>query len=53
MGFWLFSLTAFNLLLQLLEDGRLTDSQGRVVDFKNTLIIIPLSALQFVTQKVV
>ncbi len=30
----------FNLLLQLLEDGRLTDSQGRVVDFKNTLIIM-------------
>jgi ATP-dependent Clp protease ATP-binding subunit ClpC len=30
----------FNLLLQLLEDGRLTDSQGRKVDFKNTLIIM-------------
>ena len=30
----------FNLLLQLLEDGRLTDSQGRVVDFKNTLVIM-------------
>lgn len=30
----------FNLLLQLLDDGRLTDSQGRVVDFKNTLIIM-------------
>src|SRR6202521_3676200 len=30
----------FNLLLQVLEDGRLTDSQGRVVDFKNTLIIM-------------
>ncbi len=30
----------FNLLLQLLEDGRLTDSQGRVVNFKNTLIIM-------------
>jgi ATP-dependent Clp protease ATP-binding subunit ClpC len=30
----------FNLLLHLLEDGRLTDSQGRVVDFKNTLIIM-------------
>ncbi|TRU46498.1 MAG: ATP-dependent Clp protease ATP-binding subunit [Microcystis aeruginosa Ma_QC_Ch_20071001_S25D] len=30
----------FNLLLQLLEDGRLTDSQGRRVDFKNTLIIM-------------
>ncbi|MEM6447032.1 MAG: ATP-dependent Clp protease ATP-binding subunit [Cyanobacteria bacterium P01_D01_bin.123] len=30
----------FNLLLQLLEDGRLTDSQGRVVDFKNTLVVM-------------
>ena len=30
----------FNLLLQLLEDGRLTDSKGRTVDFKNTLIVM-------------
>ncbi len=30
----------FNLLLQLLEDGRLTDSQGRVVDFKNALLVM-------------
>ena len=30
----------FNLLLQMLDDGRLTDSQGRVVDFKNTVIIM-------------
>jgi ATP-dependent Clp protease ATP-binding subunit ClpB len=30
----------FNLFLQILDDGRLTDSQGRVVDFKNTLIIM-------------
>ncbi|MGN1113351.1 MAG: ATP-dependent Clp protease ATP-binding subunit [Acutalibacteraceae bacterium] len=30
----------FNMLLQILEDGRLTDSQGRVVDFKNTVIIM-------------
>ena len=30
----------FNLLLQLLEDGRLTDSKGRTVDFKNTLVIM-------------
>ena len=30
----------FNTLLQVLEDGRLTDSQGRVVDFKNTVIIM-------------
>lgn len=30
----------FNILLQVLEDGRLTDSKGRVVDFRNTLIIL-------------
>ncbi len=30
----------FNILLQILEDGRLTDSQGRVVDFKNTILIM-------------
>jgi len=30
----------FNTLLQILEDGRLTDGQGRVVDFKNTVIIL-------------
>ncbi|MGL5719286.1 MAG: ATP-dependent chaperone ClpB [Alphaproteobacteria bacterium] len=30
----------FNLLLQVLDDGRLTDSQGRTVDFRNTLIIL-------------
>ena len=30
----------FNLLLQILEDGRLTDAQGRLVDFKNTLLIL-------------
>ena len=30
----------FNILLQILDDGRLTDSQGRVVDFKNTIIIM-------------
>ncbi|MGH8869096.1 MAG: ATP-dependent Clp protease ATP-binding subunit [Actinomycetes bacterium] len=30
----------FNSLLQILEDGRLTDAQGRVVDFKNTVIIM-------------
>jgi ATP-dependent Clp protease ATP-binding subunit ClpB len=31
---------AFNVLLQILDDGRLTDGQGRVVDFKNTVIIM-------------
>jgi ATP-dependent Clp protease ATP-binding subunit ClpB len=30
----------FNVLLQLLDDGRLTDGQGRVVDFRNTLVIM-------------
>ncbi len=30
----------FNILLQLLDDGRLTDNQGRTVDFKNTIIIL-------------
>ena len=30
----------FNILLQVLDDGRLTDSQGRTVDFKNTIIIL-------------
>ena len=30
----------FNLLLQILDDGRLTDSKGRTIDFKNTLIIL-------------
>src|SRR4029078_466082 len=30
----------FNVLLQILDDGRLTDSQGRTVDFRNTVIIM-------------
>ena len=30
----------FNTLLQLLDDGRLTDSQGRTVDFRNTIVIM-------------
>jgi ATP-dependent Clp protease ATP-binding subunit ClpB len=30
----------FNLLLQILDDGRLTDSQGRTVDFRNTVVIM-------------
>lgn len=30
----------FNILLQILDDGRLTDSQGKVIDFKNTIIIM-------------
>ncbi len=30
----------WNILLQLLDDGRITDSQGRTVDFKNTVIVM-------------
>ena len=30
----------FNLMLQILDDGRLTDGQGRTVDFKNTIVIM-------------
>jgi ATP-dependent Clp protease ATP-binding subunit ClpB len=30
----------FNVLLQVLDDGRLTDGQGRTVDFRNTMIIM-------------
>lgn len=31
----------FNVLLQVLDDGRMTDGQGRTVDFKNTVIVMP------------
>ncbi len=34
----------FNVLLQVLDDGRITDSQGRTVDFKNTIIIMTSNA---------
>jgi ATP-dependent Clp protease ATP-binding subunit ClpB len=34
----------FNVLLQLLDDGRLTDGQGRTVDFKNTIVIMTSNA---------
>ena len=34
----------FNILLQVLDDGRITDSQGRVVDFSNTVIIMTSNA---------
>lgn len=40
----------FNILLQVLDDGRLTDSQGRTVDFKNTVIIITSNAGAFKLQ---
>lgn len=36
----------FNVLLQVLDDGRLTDSKGRVVNFKNTIIIMTSNATQ-------
>lgn len=42
----------FNILLQILEDGRLTDSQGRTVDFKNTIIIMTSNAgARHITEK--
>ena len=34
----------FNILLQLLDDGRLTDGQGRTVDFRNTIVIMTSNA---------
>jgi ATP-dependent Clp protease ATP-binding subunit ClpC len=42
----------FNLLLQILEDGRLTDSQNRVIDFKNTLIILTSNVGASAIQKI-
>ena len=42
----------FNMLLQILEDGRLTDSNGRVVNFKNTVIIMTSNAgIKNITEK--
>ncbi|RKY30319.1 MAG: ATP-dependent chaperone ClpB [Candidatus Omnitrophota bacterium] len=41
----------FNLLLQLLDEGRITDSQGRVVNFKNTLVIMTSNIGQEIIQK--
>ena len=41
----------FNLLLQVLEDGRLTDAKGRTVDFKNTLLIMTSNVGSKVIQK--
>ena len=37
----------FNMLLQILDDGRLTDSQGRKVDFRNTVIIMTSNAVSY------
>ncbi len=42
----------FNILLQILDDGRLTDSQGRTVDFKNTVIIMTSNiGARYLTEK--
>lgn len=41
----------FNIMLQILEDGRLTDSKGRVVDFKNTLMIMTSNVGSSVIEK--
>lgn len=41
----------FNILLQIMEDGRLTDGQGRVVDFKNTVIVMTSNAGAHVIKK--
>ena len=43
----------FNILLQVLDDGRLTDSQGRVVNFKNTVIIMTSNLGSHVIQEMV
>lgn len=42
----------FNIMLQILDDGRLTDSKGRVVDFKNTIIIMTSNVGAGETQRV-
>jgi len=42
----------FNLLLQILEDGRLSDSKGQVIDFKNTLIILTSNIGSKVIEKI-
>ena len=39
----------FNILLQVLDDGHITDSNGRKVDFKNTVIIMTSNAVQTVS----
>ncbi|MEZ5084659.1 MAG: ATP-dependent chaperone ClpB [Bacteroidales bacterium] len=41
----------FNILLQVLDDGRLTDNKGRMVDFKNTIIIMTSNAGSHIIQK--
>jgi ATP-dependent Clp protease ATP-binding subunit ClpB len=42
----------WNILLQIMEDGRLTDSQGRTIDFKNTLVIMTSNiGAQYITEQ--
>ena len=42
----------FNVLLQVLDDGRLTDGQGRTVDFKNTIVIMTSNiGSQYITEE--
>ena len=41
----------FNILLQVLDDGRITDSQGRTVDFKNTIIILTSNLVSQIIQQ--
>jgi ATP-dependent Clp protease ATP-binding subunit ClpB len=41
----------FNVLLQVLDDGRLTDGQGRTVDFRNTIIIMTSNIGSFIIQE--
>ena len=41
----------FNILLQVLDDGRLTDSKGKIIDFKNTVIIMTSNLASEVVQK--
>lgn len=41
----------FNMMLQILEDVRLTDSKGRIVDFKNTLLIMTSNVGSSVIEK--
>ena len=42
----------FNVLLQVLDDGRITDGQGRTVDFKNTVIIMTSNiGSQYITEE--
>ena len=41
----------FNILLQILEDGRLTDAQGRTVDFSNTVLIMTSNVVPIYTKE--